>query len=105
MAVALSRCRYRNLALKWHPLRCEDADAQSNFDEVSEAFEVLSSYELRALFDKFGEIALKEGVADGNGGACASIGWTARTVHRSLTELLWACRFPGRQLCLRVQRQ
>lgn len=68
MAVALPRCRYRNLALKWHPLRCEDADAQSNFDEVSEAFEVLSSYELRALFDKFGEIALKEGVADGNGG-------------------------------------
>jgi len=69
VAVALPRCRYRNLALKWHPLRCEDADAQSNFDEVSEAFEVLSSYELRALFDKFGEIALKEGVADGNGGS------------------------------------
>ena len=36
---------------------------------MSESFEVLSNYELRALFDKFGEIALKEGVADGNGGA------------------------------------
>lgn len=60
--------RYRNLALKWHPLRCEEADAQANFDEVSEAFEVLANYELRALFDKFGEIALKEGVSDGNGG-------------------------------------
>jgi len=59
---------YRNLALKWHPLRCEEPDAQANFDEVSEAFEVLANYELRALFDKFGEIALKEGVSDGNGG-------------------------------------
>ena len=63
--------RYRNLALKWHPLRSEDGDAQANFDEVSESFEVLSNYELRALFDKFGELALKEGVADGNGGAYA----------------------------------
>jgi DnaJ-class molecular chaperone len=59
---------YRNLALKWHPLRCDEADAQSNFDEVSEAFEVLSDYELRAVFDKFGEVAIKEGVSDGNGG-------------------------------------
>lgn len=56
------------MALKWHPLRCEEPDAQANFDEVSEAFEVLANYELRALFDKFGEIALKEGVSDGNGG-------------------------------------
>ena len=40
-------CRYRNLALKWHPLRCDEADAQSNFDEVSEAFEVLSDCESR----------------------------------------------------------
>ena len=39
--------RYRNLALKWHPLRCDEADAQSNFDEVSEAFEVLSDCESR----------------------------------------------------------
>ena len=34
---------YRNLAIKWHPLRCSEADAEQHFDEVSEAFEVLSS--------------------------------------------------------------
>ena len=36
---------YRNVALKWHPARSKDPDAQSNFDEVSEAFEVLSDCE------------------------------------------------------------
>jgi len=59
---------YRNLAIKWHPLRCDDPDAQANFDEVSEAFEVLSNHDLRALFDKFGEAGLKEGVPDNSGG-------------------------------------
>jgi len=59
---------YRNLALKWHPLRSDDPDAQANFDEVSEAFEVLSNYDLRAMFDKFGEAGLKEGVPDNTGG-------------------------------------
>lgn len=59
---------YRNLAIKWHPLRCTDADAEMRFDEISEAFEVLSGYELRAVFDKFGEAGLKEGASDGSGG-------------------------------------
>ena len=49
---------------------------------MSESFEVLSNYELRALFDKFGEIALKEGVADGNGGAYA---WPADDLEMCLT--------------------
>eukprot|EP01052_Picozoa_sp_SAG31_P023977 SAG31_NODE_2012_length_6668_cov_5.925407_1_plen_168_part_00 len=36
---------YRNLAIKWHPMRCSEADAEARFDEVSEAFEVLSNCE------------------------------------------------------------
>eukprot|EP01051_Picozoa_sp_SAG22_P023235 SAG22_NODE_5908_length_933_cov_0.736211_1_plen_235_part_10 len=43
-------------------------DAEAHFSETSEAFEVLSSYDLRAVYDKFGEAGLKEGVADGAGG-------------------------------------
>ena len=27
--------RYRNLALKWHPLRCDEADAQTYLDELN----------------------------------------------------------------------
>jgi|EP01049_Picozoa_sp_SAG25_P009736 DnaJ-class molecular chaperone len=34
---------YRNLALKWHPLRSKDPNAENNFHEVSEAYEVLSN--------------------------------------------------------------
>ena len=104
---ALCVRRYRNLALKWHPLRCEDPDAQSNFDEVSEAFEVLTNYELRALFDKFGEIALKEGVSDGNGGTdCPQTPACSRSfcwLHAYLLRRPY--RVPGRQLCVSVQRQ
>jgi len=45
---------YRDAALKWHPARSEDPEAQAHFDEVSEAFQVLSNYALRAVYDKFG---------------------------------------------------
>ena len=48
---------YRKLALKWHPDRCppdkKDA-AQKKFQEVGEAFEVLSDPEKRAVYDQVG---------------------------------------------------
>lgn len=62
------RSAYRNLALKWHPLRNDSKDSKAKFNAISEAYEVLSQSELRALFDKFGEVALKFGVPDGQGG-------------------------------------
>lgn len=66
---------YRRLATKWFPKNNRDKqlEAAHMFNEVSEAFEVLSSRNVhpalkRTAFDQFGEFGLKHGVADGRGG-------------------------------------
>jgi len=54
---------YRRLALKYHPQR-NKADVASNthkFAEISEAYEVLSDPSKKAVYDSFGETALKSG--------------------------------------------
>jgi len=56
---------YRNLAIRTHPVRGGDT---ADFDAVTEAYEVLTDAEHKAVFDAFGEVALKEGVPDGDGG-------------------------------------
>ncbi|CAO3667709.1 unnamed protein product [Rhizopus stolonifer] len=54
---------YRKLALKWHPDRNKDnADvANEKFQEIGEAYEVLSDKNKRAIFDQYGEEGLKGG--------------------------------------------
>eukprot|EP00696_Hemimastix_kukwesjijk_P015726 gnl/Hemi2/3955_TR1387_c0_g1_i1.p1 gnl/Hemi2/3955_TR1387_c0_g1~~gnl/Hemi2/3955_TR1387_c0_g1_i1.p1 ORF type:complete len:343 (+),score=98.10 gnl/Hemi2/3955_TR1387_c0_g1_i1:193-1221(+) len=67
---------YRKLALKWHPDKNRDNKevAERKFKEVSEAFEVLSDPNKRAIFDQYGEEGLKgmppggEGAPDMRGG-------------------------------------
>ena len=55
---------YKKSALKWHPDRNKDNEqtAKKKFQEVGEAFEVLSDKNKRAIYDKFGEDGLKGGV-------------------------------------------
>ena len=57
-------------ALKWHPDRnVEKPDlAKRKFQEIGEAFEVLSSKEKRAIYDKYGEEGLKQGGGGGGDG-------------------------------------
>jgi molecular chaperone DnaJ len=56
---------YRKLAMKYHPDRNQDnRDAEENFKEVAEAYEILSHQDKRQRYDRFGH----EGVTGGMGG-------------------------------------
>ncbi|KAJ7126808.1 hypothetical protein C8R44DRAFT_667575 [Mycena epipterygia] len=53
---------YKKMALKWHPDRNGGSEESSKkFKEISEAFEVLSDSNKRAVYDQFGEEGLKSG--------------------------------------------
>jgi molecular chaperone DnaJ len=49
---------YRKLALKYHPDRNQEPDAELRFKEVSEAYQVLSDPQKRDAYDRFGHQGL-----------------------------------------------
>ncbi|NXN93047.1 DNJB6 protein, partial [Rhinopomastus cyanomelas] len=57
---------YRKLALKWHPDKNPDnkEEAERQFKQVAEAYEVLSDVKKRDIYDRYG----KEGLINGGGG-------------------------------------
>ncbi len=54
------RSAFRRLAMKYHPDRCKDADAEEKFKRIAEAYAVLSDPQKRAAYDARG----RAGVAD-----------------------------------------
>jgi molecular chaperone DnaJ len=59
---------YRRLAMKHHPDRNkDDSSAEAKFKEAKEAYEVLSSADKRATYDRFGHDGLKAGPGRGGG--------------------------------------
>ncbi|OLL24733.1 Protein psi1 [Neolecta irregularis DAH-3] len=63
---------YKKLALKHHPDRNQSGNAdqaKKNFQDLNEAFEVLSDKQKRDLYDQLGEEGLKGGGVPAQGGA------------------------------------
>jgi molecular chaperone DnaJ len=52
---------FRRLARELHPDVSQEPDAEARFREVTEAYEVLSSSETRALYDRYGHAGLRSG--------------------------------------------
>ncbi|TVU18095.1 hypothetical protein EJB05_34165 [Eragrostis curvula] len=52
---------YRRLAMKYHPDKNPSPQADSLFKQVSEAYDVLSDPQKRAIYDQYGEDGLKAG--------------------------------------------
>lgn len=52
---------WRQAALKYHPDRNENTDAEAKFKEAAEAYEVISDPEKRQRYDQFGHEGLKGG--------------------------------------------
>jgi molecular chaperone DnaJ len=60
---------YRKSALKYHPDRNPgDKQAEKQFKEISEAYEVLGDEKKRQIYDQYGADALKQGGMGGPGG-------------------------------------
>mmetsp|Transcript_30937 Transcript_30937/g.54258 ORF Transcript_30937/g.54258 Transcript_30937/m.54258 type:complete len:307 (-) Transcript_30937:197-1117(-) len=64
---------FRRMALQYHPSKSQ-ADTKLQFNDVAEAFAVLSDEKLRAIFDQYGEATLKLGAIDEKGARLG--GWT-----------------------------
>jgi len=59
---------YRRLAMKYHPDRNpDDAEAEANFKEAKEAYEVLTDAQKRAAYDQFGHAGVDPSMGGGGG--------------------------------------
>ncbi len=68
------RRAYRRLAMKYHPDRNpDDKEAENNFKEVKEAYEILYDDEKRAAYDRFGHAGVDPNAA-GMGGMGGGMG-------------------------------
>ena len=60
---------YRRLAMRYHPDRNDGPDAEAQFKEVTQAYEVLRDPKQRDLYDRYGEAGIRRGAGDfGMGG-------------------------------------
>ena len=67
---------YRKMALKYHPDKNKDADAEEKFKLIAEAYEVLSNADKKASYDRYGESGIS-----GNGGGVRRNSHPSRSSH------------------------
>ena len=66
---------YRKLAMKYHPDRNpNDKDAEANFKEASEAYEILNNPQKRAAYDQMGHAGINQGGGHGGSGGAQGFG-------------------------------
>jgi molecular chaperone DnaJ len=56
---------YRKLALKYHPDKNPDGEAEERFKEVNQAYQILSDPQRRAQYDRLGHAAFEQGGGPG----------------------------------------
>jgi molecular chaperone DnaJ len=59
---------FRTLAMKYHPDRNKEADAEAKFKEINEAYEVLSDEKKRQIYDQYGHDGLNNFAQGGQPG-------------------------------------
>ena len=79
---------YRKMALKYHPDKNKDPNAEEKFKEIAEAYDVLSDPKKRAVYDQYGE--------EGKGTSAVGRGVQSRFYRRgsvfTQTRSCGACR-------------
>lgn len=67
--------QYKKLALKWHPDRnaSNKDEAEAKFKELSEAYEVLSDPQKRAIYDSQGKPGVNQQYGNTGGGNAKGI--------------------------------
>ena len=62
------RSAYRRLARQYHPDVSQEPNAEAQFKEINEAYEVLSNAEKRTTYDRFGHAGTQAGPGGFSGG-------------------------------------